>query len=380
MKSNLKKVISIFGTRPEAIKMAPVIKELENHRDRIQSIVCITAQHREMLDQVLKLFNIKCDYDLNIMKHDQSLFDLTSKAIKRLKEVLEKEKPDIVLIQGDTTTTFIAALAAFYLKIPIGHIEAGLRTYDKFNPFPEEINRHLTSVLADIHFAPTKTAKQILLKENISEKKIYVTGNTVIDALLKILDKKYKFDIPELKKIDFSKRIILITAHRRESFGRKFDQMCNAFKVIIKNNPDIEIVYPVHLNPNVQMPVMKIISNEERIHLIKPLDYMPFIHLMKRSYLILTDSGGIQEEAPSLGKPVLVMRNVSERLEGVSAGTVKVVGTDKKNIIKETQILLDSKEEYKRMSKAINPYGDGKASERIVEVLLTGKLQNQFSL
>ncbi|GIW21793.1 MAG: UDP-N-acetylglucosamine 2-epimerase [Candidatus Sericytochromatia bacterium] len=375
------KVMTIFGTRPEAVKLAPIIKKLEKEKDYFNSRICVTAQHREMLDQVLELFNIKPDYDLNIMKPNQNLFELTSNVLIELKPILEKENPDLILVQGDTTTVFVASLAAFYLKIKIGHVEAGLRTFNKYSPFPEEINRKLTTSLADYHFTPTKTSKENLLKENINEKDILVTGNTVIDALFMTLDKLKKDEkennlskkVKEVKdlcqKISVNKnKIILVTGHRRENFGQGFENICNAIKDIAKNS-NIQIIYPVHLNPNVREPVMRIIGNLENVHLIEPLDYEPFVYLMNQSYLILTDSGGVQEEAPSLGKPVLVMRDTTERPEAVIAGTVKLVGTNKDLIIKETLNLIENKNDYEKMSKAHNPYGDGKASERIINFL-----------
>lgn len=374
------KVMTIFGTRPEAVKLAPVIKNLEEFPDLFQSVICVTAQHRQMLDQVLELFKIKPDYDLNIMKPNQSLFELTSNVLLKLQEVLEKERPDIILVQGDTTTVFSASLAAFYLKIKIGHVEAGLRTFNKFSPFPEEINRKLTTAMADFHFAPTETSQQNLLKENIDTNTVYVTGNTVIDALFMTLDKLNKDKeqgllSDKVKEIDQlceslkDQRIVLVTGHRRENFGQGFENICLALKEIAENNKDVTIVYPVHLNPNVREPVMRITSDVKNIKLIEPLDYEPFVYLMNKSYLILTDSGGVQEEAPSLGKPVLVMRDTTERPEAVLAGTVKLVGTDTELLVKEAQELLNNKEAYDKMSKAHNPYGDGKASERIIEVL-----------
>lgn len=374
------KVMTIFGTRPEAVKLAPVIKKLEEFPDLFQSVICVTAQHRQMLDQVLELFKIKPDYDLNIMKPNQSLFELTSNVLLKLQEVLEKERPDIILVQGDTTTVFSASLAAFYLKIKIGHVEAGLRTFNKFSPFPEEINRKLTTAMADFHFAPTETSQQNLLKENIDTNTVYVTGNTVIDALFMTLDKLDKDKeqgllSDKVKEIDQlceslkDQRIVLVTGHRRENFGQGFENICLALKEIAENNKDVTIVYPVHLNPNVREPVMRITSDVKNIKLIEPLDYEPFVYLMNKSYLILTDSGGVQEEAPSLGKPVLVMRDTTERPEAVLAGTVKLVGTDTELLVKEAQELLNNKEAYEKMSKAHNPYGDGKASERIIDVL-----------
>lgn len=374
------KVLSIFGTRPEAIKMAPVIKGLEKHPENFISRVCVTAQHREMLDQVLNLFEIKPDYDLNIMKSGQDLFDVTCNVLQKIKSILEKERPDIVLVQGDTTTTFAASLAAFYQQIPVGHVEAGLRTHNKYAPFPEEINRTLTSRIADLHFAPTDGAKQNLLDEGVSEALIHVTGNTVIDALLSVVD-RIKND-PNLEQtlaeqfpfLDANRKLILVTGHRRESFGEGFERICKALGKIGERE-DVQIVYPVHLNPNVQEPVKRMLDRNSRIHLIEPLDYLPFVYLMNRSYLILTDSGGIQEEAPSLGKPVLVMRDMTERPEAVEAGTVKLVGTDTDLIVQEAKILLDDQTAYEKMAYAHNPYGDGKAAQRIIKAITI----NQFS-
>lgn len=364
------KVLTIFGTRPEAIKMAPVIKELRKYPKKIEVRVCVTAQHRQLLDQVLNLFEIDVDYDLNLMEEDQDLFELSSRLMMGLQTVLDKEKPDMCLVQGDTTSAFLAGLAAFYSKIKVGHIEAGLRTYDKYRPFPEEVNRHLLSVLADFHFAPTDQAKKNLLLENILPDRIFVTGNTVIDALLSVVEDSYEFKTPELKKIDFSKRLILVTLHRRESFGRPFEEMCLALRRLKSENGGIEIVYPVHLNPNVQKPVNRILKGTDGIHLVRPLDYKNFVQLLNKSYLVLTDSGGIQEEAPSLGKPVLVMRETTERPEAVLAGTAEVVGTRMENIIAKVSQLLNSKADYERMANSVNPFGDGKAAQRIAKAIL----------
>lgn len=376
------KILTIFGTRPEAIKMAPVVRAIAKHPDKFKNIVCVTAQHREMLDQVLNLFQIIPDYDLNIMKPGQDLFDITCDALTGLKSVLQQENPDVVLIHGDTTTTMTAAIASYYCKVKIGHVEAGLRTHNKYAPFPEETNRRIAGCLADLHFVPTENARQNLLKEGVSSETIFVTGNTVIDALLSVsemldrnreltsrFDSQFSFLMPNQK-------LILVTGHRRENFGEGFENICLALAEIARANPCVDIVYPVHLNPNVQEPVRRIMGKNDlgNIHLIKPMDYLPFIYLMKRSYLIITDSGGIQEEAPSLGKPVLVMRDTTERPEAVAAGTVKLVGTDKNKLIKETTILLNNQLEYAAMTAAHNPYGDGKASDRIVKVLSNGKL------
>lgn len=374
----MKKILLIFGTRPEAIKLAPVILQLKTYQSKFKTIICVTAQHREMLDQVLDIFQIKPDYDLGIMKQNQSLFDVTVNGLKKLKGILMKEKPDIILVQGDTTTTFIASLAAYYLKIKIGHIEAGLRTKDKFNPFPEEINRRLADCLADLYFVHTKQAKENLLREGVDKRKIFVTGNTVIDALMMIVKKQNNKRIQKEIKQKFilnygisldNKKLILVTGHRRESFGRDFEDICKGLKKIALSNQDVQIIYPVHLNPNVQKPVRKILSGIKNVHLIEPLDYFTFVWLMNRAYLILTDSGGIQEEAPSLGKPVLVMRKKTERTEGIDAGTAKLVGTDSEKIYSEAKELLENIRLYQKMAKAVNPYGDGKAAERIVEHL-----------
>jgi UDP-N-acetylglucosamine 2-epimerase (non-hydrolysing) len=378
---NLKKVLLVFGTRPEAIKMAPLVKAFENELS-IESRVCVTAQHREMLDQVLNMFEIIPDYDLNIMKPGQDLFDVTANVLLGLKDVLNDFKPDIVLVHGDTSTTSSASLASFYNKIKVGHVEAGLRTGDMYSPWPEEANRQITGVLANYHFAPTTTSQNNLLKENKDPKNIIVTGNTVIDALFLALDKiennnelkiKILENINSQYKINENKKIILVTGHRRENFGQGFINICEALKTIATNNPDIDVVYPVHLNPNVQKPVNEILSDTPNVYLIDPLQYESFIYMMNKSYFIITDSGGVQEEAPSLGKPVLVMRDTTERPEAVEAGTVKLVGTSKETIIKEAQNLLDNKTEYEKMSKAHNPYGDGKACERIVNFIKEAK-------
>jgi len=364
------KVMTILGTRPEMIKLAPVINELKKHKTKIISKLVLTGQHRGMVDQFLGLFGLKPDHDLNIMQKNQTLFDVSSRCLLRLSTVLDKEKPDLILVQGDTTTAFISSLSAFYLKIPTGHVEAGLRTYDKYRPFPEEVNRQLLSVVADMHFAPTKKSMQNLIKEGISRKKIHQTGNTVIDALHSIAKKKFTLKNELLKKIDFkNKKVILVTAHRRESFGGPMKTICRALNKIA-DLPDIEIIYPVHLNPNVQKPVNALLRTRKNIHLLEPVDYQTLIYLLKNVYLILSDSGGIQEEAPAFGKPILVMREVTERPEGVDAGVAKLVGMDEQKIISNTKKLLYSKKDYLKMSKAINPYGDGKAAQRIVKAIL----------
>ncbi|GIT98468.1 non-hydrolyzing UDP-N-acetylglucosamine 2-epimerase [Sulfurovum sp. TSL1] len=373
----MKKVLLVFGTRPEAIKMAPLVKKLEKETS-IQSKVCVTAQHREMLDQVLDMFDIKPDYDLNIMKPEQDLFDVTSNVLLGMKDVLADFNPDIVLVHGDTTTTSASSLAAFYNKIKVGHVEAGLRTGNIYSPWPEEANRQITGVLANYHFAPTTTSQKNLLNENKNEDSIIVTGNTVIDALFLALDKiennpqlknKIIASINSQYQLNDTKKLILVTGHRRENFGQGFINICEALKILALNNPDADIVYPVHLNPNVQKPVKEILSDVSNVFLIDPLHYESFIYMMNKSYFIITDSGGVQEEAPSLGKPVLVMRDTTERPEAIEAGTVKLVGTHSQTIIDEAQKLLDDENEYERMSKAHNPYGDGKACERIVDFI-----------
>jgi UDP-N-acetylglucosamine 2-epimerase (non-hydrolysing) len=363
-------VLTVIGTRPEAIKMAPLIAELRRHPDDFTVHTCATAQHRDMLDQVLELFEVEVEYDLNLMRENQTLFDVMANALKGLDPVLTEVKPDIVLAQGDTTTTFIASLAGFLHRAAVGHIEAGLRTYDKYSPFPEEANRRMTSAIATWHFAPTNGSRDNLLRENVPAEDILVTGNTVIDALLLVAGKKCDTRQAPFNLLDPTKRLILMTAHRRESFGESFRDLCNAVADIVARNDDVEVVYPVHPNPNVQQPVREILGNVPRVHLIAPLDYFRFVHLMKQAYLILTDSGGVQEEAPSLGKPVLVMRDTTERPEGIEAGTVKLVGTDRATIVRESQRLLDDRQAYEHMATAANPYGDGKASQRIVEFLL----------
>lgn len=375
----------MFGTRPEAIKMAPVVTELLKYKKKFNTRICVTAQHRRMLDQVLSIFNIKVYYDLNIMKPNQNLYDITSNVLLKMNDVLIDFKPDLVLVHGDTTTTSATSLACFYQKIPVGHVEAGLRTGNIYSPWPEEMNRKLTGAIAKYHFAPTKTSQKNLLKESVPSSNIYVTGNTVIDALYMITkrikeDKNLKLKIEnEIFKYGFkinkNKRLILVTGHRRENFGEGFINICKALKEIALKYKDVDILYPVHLNPNVQKPVYKILSDINNVHLIEPIDYLPFVYLMNESYLIITDSGGIQEEAPSLGKPVLVMRDTTERPEAVTAGTVKIVGTKKEKIIKEACKLLDDKKVYNKMSKAHNPYGDGKACPRIVKQL--HKILNQ---
>ncbi len=364
------KVMSVFGTRPEAIKMAPLVKALDKE-PKTESIVCVTAQHREMLDQVLEDFKIVPDYDLNIMKAGQTLEDITVRALTGIGEVIREVKPDIVLVHGDTSTTFAASLASYYNQTKVGHVEAGLRTYDKYQPFPEEMNRRLTGAIADLHFSPTKMAKENLLKENIDENGIFITGNTAIDALKTTIDDSYVFTVDELNKIDFkNKRVITITAHRRENLGEPLKNICRAFRRIADDYEDVEMVYAVHKNPAVSNTVHEILGGHERIHLLDPLDLRDMHNLMNRSYLVMTDSGGLQEEVPSMGKPVLVLRNVTERPEGVEAGTLKLAGTDKNTVYGMAKQLLDDKEEYRKMAVAKNPFGDGNASERIVGAIL----------
>lgn len=364
-----KKIITIFGTRPEAIKMAPLVKELEK-REGIDSKVCVTAQHREMLDQVLQLFDITPDFDLNIMKTKQTLTGITNKVLEGLEEIFIKEKPDMILVHGDTTTTFSGALAAFYQQIKVGHVEAGLRTFDKYFPFPEEMNRKLTGSLADLHFAPTKGSKSNLLREGVNESDIFITGNTVIDAMIHTVKDDYKFENELLNKIDFeNKKVIMITAHRRENWGEGIENICDALNKIVDENEDVELVYLVHLNPVVKDVVTRKLGNKERIHLLSPLDTNETHNLMNKCFMVMTDSGGLQEEAPHLGKPVLVLRDVTERPEAVEYGTVKLVGTNVDKIVNEANTLIKNKDEYLKMSKAANPYGDGFASKRIADII-----------
>lgn len=364
---HLGKVMVVFGTRPEAIKMAPVIKELQKVED-IQTVVAVTAQHREMLDQVLQLFAIEPDYDLNLMKEKQDLFSISSGVLTGMKEILQQEKPDLVLVHGDTSTTFVAALAAFYCMIPVGHVEAGLRTHNKYSPFPEEMNRCLTGRLAELHFAPTDISRENLLTEGAAAFKIWVTGNTVIDALLATVRDEYAF-AEQLQGIDYARRILLVTTHRRENWGDKMRDIYRALLRLVDDFPDVEVVFPVHLNPTVRDLAVEMLGEKERIHLLEPLDYEPFANLMNRSYLVLTDSGGLQEEAPSLGKPVLVLRDTTERPEAITAGTVKLVGTAEEKVYQAASLLLADAAEYDKMARAINPYGDGKAAQRIVNVI-----------
>lgn len=373
------KVLIVFGTRPEGIKMAPLVGVFKKYSRDFEVRVCVTAQHREMLDQVLDLFEIVPDYDLNVMKPGQDLYDVTSNVLLGMRSVLSDFKPDIVLVHGDTATTFATSLAAYYQQIPVGHVEAGLRTGNLYSPWPEEANRRLTGALAKFHFAPTDVSKKNLLLENIDTEKVYVTGNTVIDALHLVLSKiesdqnlqaKLEVLITNAGFSDFNHQFILVTGHRRENFGQGFLNICNALKKLAQDNPKVKFIYPVHLNPNVRKPVNEILSSTSNVLLIEPLQYESFVYLMSKSFLILTDSGGIQEEAPSLGKPVLVMRDTTERPEAVQAGTVKLVGSDERAIINAVQLLLDDPKEYELMSLAHNPYGDGKASQKIVQILL----------
>lgn len=361
------KVMTVFGTRPEAIKMAPLVLELQKQSQRFEAITTVSAQHREMLDQVLDIFHIKPDYDLNIMHARQTLTDITSNVLINLDKILKEAKPDIVLVHGDTTTTFAASVAAFYNQIPIGHVEAGLRTWEKYSPYPEEMNRQMTDAMTDLYFAPTNQSKANLLKENHKEDNIYITGNTAIDALKQTVDKGYHHDI--LDKVSPDNKLILLTMHRRENQGGPMRRVFKVIREVVESREDVEVIYPVHLSPVVQEAAKEILGNTERIHLISPLDVVDFHNLAARSYFIMTDSGGVQEEAPSLGKPVLVLRDTTERPEGVEAGTLKLVGTESEKVKKEMEELLDNDAEYRRMAQAKNPYGDGKASERILDAI-----------
>ncbi|RHB34723.1 UDP-N-acetylglucosamine 2-epimerase (non-hydrolyzing) [Bacteroides nordii] len=379
----MKKIMLVFGTRPEAIKMAPLVKEFQKHPETFQTIVCVTGQHREMLDQVLHLFDIKPDYDLNIMKQGQDLYDVTSRVLLGMRDVLKEANPDIVLVHGDTTTSTASALAAFYQQIPVGHVEAGLRTHDIYSPWPEEMNRLITGRIATYHFSPTALSKQNLLDEGINEEAITVTGNTVIDALYMVVD-KIKSDRQlgeeletllresgyDVNRLNGTRKLVLITGHRRENFGEGFISMCRAIKALTEKYPNADFVYPMHLNPNVRKPIHEVfgedLSDLDNMFFIEPLEYLSFVYLMEKSTIVLTDSGGIQEEAPGLGKPVLVMRDTTERPEALEAGTVKLVGTDYDKIVNEVSALLDDREYYDKMSKAVNPYGDGLACERII--------------
>lgn len=361
----MKKVMLVFGTRPEAIKMCPLVKELKT-RKNIETIVCVTGQHREMLQQVLNCFEVVPDYNLDIMQDKQTLFDVTTSIITKIKNVLEEVKPDVVLVHGDTSTTFVTSLCAFYMQIPVGHVEAGLRTYNIYSPYPEEFNRQATGIIAKFHFAPTENSKNNLLKEGKVEENIYVTGNTAIDALKTTVNDNYKSELLDWAK---NSRLIVLTAHRRENLGEPLENMFRAIKRIVDEYGDIKVVYPVHKNPLVREKANKILGNDERIKLIEPLEVIDFHNLLAKAHIIMTDSGGIQEEAPSLGKPVLVMRDTTERPEGIKAGTLKLVGTEEENVYKNLKLLLDNEEEYEKMSKAYNPYGDGHACERIADIL-----------
>lgn len=365
------KIMTVFGTRPEAIKMCPLVLEMRKYPDYIEPIVAVTAQHREMLDQVLELFNIVPDYDLNIMTNGQTLYDVTTRALMGLKDVMESAKPDIVLVHGDTTTTFAGALAAFYAQIPVGHVEAGLRTGNKYSPYPEEMNRKLTGSLADIHFSPTATSKANLLKENVKPETILVTGNTVIDALQTTVRADYKFADDDFNKVlAGGKRLILMTTHRRENLGEPMRHVYRALKSVLEAHADVEAIFPVHKNPKVREIVQEELGHLSQVHLIEPMEYEPFANLMAKVDIVLTDSGGIQEEAPALGKPVLVLRDTTERPEAVEAGTVKLIGTEYENVLRETNLLLDDADHYRSMAEAANPYGDGRACERIIKAIL----------
>ena len=365
------KLMTVFGTRPEAIKMCPLVLEMRKYPEYIQPIVAVTAQHREMLDQVLDLFGIKPDYDLNIMTSGQTLYDVTTRALMGLKPVMEEAKPDMVLVHGDTTTTFAGALAAFYAQIPVGHVEAGLRTGNKYSPYPEEMNRMLTGSIADMHFSPTSTSKGNLLKENVDPAAILVTGNTVIDALQTTVKHNYQFADESFNKVfESGHRLILMTTHRRENLGEPMRHVYRALKSVLETHPDVEVIFPVHKNPKVREIVNEELGHLDRVHLIEPMDYEPFANLMAKVDIVLTDSGGIQEEAPALGKPVLVLRDTTERPEAVDAGTVKLVGTAYEDVLRETNLLLDDADHYRSMAEAANPYGDGKACERIIKAIL----------
>ena len=372
------KIMTVFGTRPEAIKMCPLVLEMRKYPDYVDPIVAVTAQHREMLDQVLELFNIVPDYDLNIMTSGQTLYDVTTRALMGLKDVMEEAKPDIVLVHGDTTTTFAGALAAFYAQIPVGHVEAGLRTGNKYSPYPEEMNRKLTGSLADIHFSPTSTSRANLLKENVNSESILVTGNTVIDALQTTVREDYKFADDDFNKVLASgKRLILMTTHRRENLGEPMRHVYRALKSVLETHDDVEAIFPVHKNPKVREIVREELGELAQVHLIEPMDYEPFANLMAKVDIVLTDSGGIQEEAPALGKPVLVLRDTTERPEAVEAGTVKLIGTEYEDVLRETNLLLDDANHYRSMAEAANPYGDGRACERIIKAIL---LKNSYNV
>ena len=362
--------MAILGTRPEAIKIAPVILALNRAAGRFETIVVATAQHRELLDQSLSIFQIKPDLDLNLMQAGQELAELTSRVLEGLSKTLVRERPDVVLIQGDTTTVLAGALAAFYEKIPVAHIEAGLRTYNKYSPFPEEMNRHLTTALTEVHFAPTPSARSALLQEGVANDKIMVTGNTVVDALLHVSRLPFSFSNSRFENIDLDRhRLLLVTSHRRESWGEELENICEALKELVEKHEDVLVVYPVHPNPMVKRTATRILADIDRIHLVEPLDYLTFVHLMKRSYLVLTDSGGLQEEAPTLKKPLLLLRKLTERPEGFNTGLAKIIGTDRRNIVQEAERLLTDRSSYQKMTSEANPYGDGRAADRIVAAL-----------
>lgn len=369
------KALIIFGTRPEAVKMAPVVKALKSDQEHFITKICVTAQHRDMLDQVLRIFDIKPDYDLNIFQNGQTLTQITCRALTGLEDVIEEFEPDIVLVQGDTTTVFTGALAAFYHQVKIGHVEAGLRSGNLYSPYPEEANRKLTGVMADFHFAPTNTSRDNLLREGYDEGKIFITGNTSIDALKWVIDKNYLFEDKVLNNIDFeNKKVILLTSHRRENIGKPMENIFSAVKEAVEKNQQAEVIYPMHLNPKVREIAKKVFAGMDRVHLIEPLDYLPFTNLMAKCFLVVTDSGGVQEEAPSLGKPVLVVRKETERPEGIKAGTAKLVGTEKDDIFREIDMLLNNSEEYNNMANAVNPYGDGNSAGRIREAIISEML------
>lgn len=368
------RVLTVFGTRPEAVKMAPVVKVL-NDEDKIEHRVCVTAQHRDMLDQVLKIFDIEPDYDLDIFEHGQSLSQITERAMKGIENVIKEFNPDVLLVQGDTTTVFAGALAGFYNGVKVGHVEAGLRSGNIYSPYPEEANRKMTGVVTEYHFAPTETSRDNLLKEDYPEDKIFITGNTVIDALLQVVDKEYVFEDELLNEIDYeNKKLVLLTSHRRENLGQPMRNIFTAVKRVVEENEDVEVIYPVHLNPKVREIAREVFGENEKVHLIEPVDYLPFANLIGKCHIVVTDSGGIQEEAPSLGKPVLVVRKETERPEGIEAGTAKLAGVEEETVYEMLTDLVRNKESYKKMANAVNPYGDGKSAQRIRDILLNGNV------
>lgn len=368
------RVLTVFGTRPEAVKMAPVVKVL-NDEDKIEHRVCVTAQHRDMLDQVLKIFDIEPDYDLDIFEHGQSLSQITERAMKGIENVIKEFNPDVLLVQGDTTTVFAGALAGFYNGVKVGHVEAGLRSGNIYSPYPEEANRKMTGVVTEYHFAPTETSRDNLLKEDYPEDKIFITGNTVIDALLQVVDKEYVFEDDLLNEIDYeNKKLVLLTSHRRENLGQPMRNIFTAVKRVVEENEDVEVIYPVHLNPKVREIAREVFGENEKVHLIEPVDYLPFANLIGKCHIVVTDSGGIQEEAPSLGKPVLVVRKETERPEGIEAGTAKLAGVEEETVYEMLTDLVRNKESYKKMANAVNPYGDGKSAQRIRDILLNGNV------